>query len=114
MIAERHLTKMKSLSTDGKSRTHTEWALHMRKCANASARIVGRKILKKWGDALKIPKQPCRKDCPDRTPICHAECEKYEQFRIAQEIYRKAVNEAKEKERAKRPSYRKSLDNRRY
>ena len=25
-------------------------------------------------------KNPCVKECPDRSPTCHAECEKYAEF----------------------------------
>lgn len=26
-------------------------------------------------------KPPCTQDCPDRSPTCHSECEKYQEFR---------------------------------
>lgn len=33
--------------------------------------------------------QPCRRDCPDRSPTCHAECEAYREFAARRaEIYR--------------------------
>lgn len=25
-------------------------------------------------------KPPCSQDCPDRSPTCHSECEKYQEF----------------------------------
>lgn len=25
-------------------------------------------------------KPPCTQDCPDRSPTCHSECEKYQEF----------------------------------
>lgn len=30
-------------------------------------------------------RQPCKRDCPGRSPTCHAECEKYIQFREQQQ-----------------------------
>ena len=26
-------------------------------------------------------KPPCTQDCPDRSPTCHSECERYKEFR---------------------------------
>ena len=26
-------------------------------------------------------KPPCTQDCPDRSPTCHSECKKYQEFR---------------------------------
>lgn len=26
-------------------------------------------------------KPPCTQDCPNRSPTCHSECEKYQEFR---------------------------------
>lgn len=33
---------------------------------------------------------PCRKDCPDRTPTCHGTCDRYAQFAAWREEVRKA------------------------
>lgn len=34
---------------------------------------------------------PCRKDCPDRSPVCHGKCDKY----LAFSKERQAENEAR-------------------
>lgn len=39
-------------------------------------------------------KSPCKKDCPDRSPTCHAECEAYLAFhKHNQEKYKKHMKE---------------------
>lgn len=36
--------------------------------------------------------QPCKRDCPGRSPTCHAECEKYAMFTQQQaESYKKRM-----------------------
>lgn len=35
------------------------------------------------------PMPPCRKDCPDRSPTCHANCEAYRAFTKEREEFRK-------------------------
>ena len=40
---------------------------------------------------------PC-KDCPDRYPKCHTECEKYIEFRKNRDEYLKKKKDAKYKE----------------
>jgi hypothetical protein len=36
--------------------------------------------------------QPCKRDCPGRSPTCHAECEKYAAFTQQQaESYKKRL-----------------------
>ena len=36
--------------------------------------------------------QPCKRDCPGRSPTCHAECEKYAMFTQKQaESYKKRL-----------------------
>lgn len=43
------------------------------------------------------PNQPCKPDCPDRSPTCHSECEKYLAYDILRDIYRDQVNREKER-----------------
>lgn len=39
--------------------------------------------------------QPCKRDCPGRSPTCHAECEKYRRFANQQrEEYKRRLDEA--------------------
>lgn len=39
-------------------------------------------------------RQPCKRDCPGRSPTCHAECEKYKAYTEQQrEDYKRRVFE---------------------
>lgn len=39
-------------------------------------------------------RQPCKRDCPGRSPTCHAECEKYKAYTAQQrEDYKRRVFE---------------------
>lgn len=69
----------------------------------------------RWGEAMK---QPCRKDCPDRSGECHAVCEKYREFEKARnaEYEKKAVERGAEggffegKERLRMRNYKKKKE----
>lgn len=41
---------------------------------------------------------PCKPDCPERTPTCHAECPRYIAFDIINDIQRDKIRQEKEKE----------------
>lgn len=40
---------------------------------------------------MKAPKHPCVKDCPGRSPTCHASCEKYLKFAEDQDKFRNEI-----------------------
>ena len=42
-----------------------------------------------------MPASPCARDCPDRSPTCHATCPRYAEYRAA----RDRVLAARERER---------------
>lgn len=46
---------------------------------------------------IKQPVAPC-KGCKDRYILCHAECEKYINFRAQQDKYRKEINHKKQQD----------------
>lgn len=42
------------------------------------------------------PNNPCKPDCPERSPTCHSECEKYIAYDILRDIYRNQIYRDKE------------------
>lgn len=43
------------------------------------------------------PNNPCKPDCPERSPTCHSECERYIAYDILRDIYRDQVHREKER-----------------
>lgn len=53
---------------------------------------------------------PCRRECPDRSPTCHGGCDKYREWAEAREVLKKSQREDNQWSPARERRWRRSME----